>query len=149
LKVLYCSGNNLTHLDLSKNENLKIAYCDHNHLSDLTGFMKNPGWNSDDLLVVSNNDLDYGDLSDILILKSRMGDAIYDREMSSGFRYSPQNGIDPLTVPVNINFTTGNYPAPQFRKSVEKYMGVRSNGVITPELVGRKVPVKSDIDVLQ
>ena len=36
LKNLYCSYNNLTSLDLSKNENLVTLYCDHNQLKNLS-----------------------------------------------------------------------------------------------------------------
>ena len=53
LKELYCSYNNLTSLNLWRNENLVTLYCDHNQLENLTV----PGKSTLQYLYCGNNNL--------------------------------------------------------------------------------------------
>ena len=76
LQQLHCFNNQLTRLDVSQNTALTSLDCSNNQLTSIAGFVANSKLGGK--IDVRNNKLDCGDWEDVKILRTRIGEPVFE-----------------------------------------------------------------------
>ncbi|MFB3787128.1 MAG: FG-GAP-like repeat-containing protein [bacterium] len=99
LQTLACAYNSLVQLDVSNNVALNHLDCSFNNLVDISSLVTNTGLSAGDKVDIRNNPLIEDDYNNMIILRKRIGDPVFDAgNLLSGFAYSPQDG-GAITLP--------------------------------------------------